>query len=315
MHWILAGAGFVFIVALFYSAGFTRMESLADLITAISNYLARGTGSTVHEHPWYQYLSWFFFFKSADGWIRGEGLVLLFALAGFVDLFRTSSRMPAEREFLQILGLFSMLQLVAFSIIPYKTPWNALTFYPGLLTLAAVGVVWLYRRLKGKAVRIALALFLVTGGIHFVWQSRQLNYILDSDPRNPFVYAHPLPEVTRMTDRIEQLAAVMPEGRDTPLQVIVQGDDYWPLPWYLRRFSRVGWLNSVPEKGLPAPLIITSPELYDSVTEFIYFRPPPGQKSLYVPLFERDIALRPDAFLNAYIQYELLSSEETDALR
>jgi hypothetical protein len=37
-------------------------------------------------------------------------------------------------------------------------------------------------------------------------------------------------------------------------------DDYWPLPWYLRRFKQTGWWSNAPEDPY-APIIIISPRL------------------------------------------------------
>jgi hypothetical protein len=131
-----------------------------------------------------------------------------------------------------------------------------------------------------------------------------------SEPNNPYVYAHPTRDLLKIPSRIMDLAEVMPEGFNTPVQVIISGDDYWPLPWYLREFKKVGWWNRIPENALAAPLIITSEEMDSQVVEYIYTRPPPGQRHLYVPLFEYNIAMRPDKFLNVYARYDYLPVEE-----
>jgi predicted membrane-bound mannosyltransferase len=40
--------------------------------------------------------------------------------------------------------------------------------------------------------------------------------------------------------------------------------DAWPLPWYLRRFTRVGYWKTPPD-DCDAPLVIADPELADDL--------------------------------------------------
>jgi hypothetical protein len=44
------------------------------------------------------------------------------------------------------------------------------------------------------------------------------------------------------------------------IKVITEPDEAWPLPWYLRRFGRVGYWQEVDEAGALAdvPLIVSS---------------------------------------------------------
>ncbi len=48
------------------------------------------------------------------------------------------------------------------------------------------------------------------------------------------------------------------------IQVI--GDDYWPLPWELRRFPRVGYWAQPPEK-LDGDIVLASADVVDEVSE------------------------------------------------
>ena len=89
------------------------------------------------------------------------------------------------------------------------------------------------------------ALLAATGPL--AWQSYRASYVLGADPRNPYVYAHTLPDIVRLSDDVEQLAHAAPEGHRTVIAVIWQDAYYWPLPWYLRRFDHVGYWTHVPD--------------------------------------------------------------------
>jgi hypothetical protein len=143
---------------------------------------------------------------------------------------------------------------------------------------------------------------------HLAWQAYRASFVAYEDPGNPYVYAHTTNDVPRLVRRVEQIAAAHPEGRDMPVQVICPDDDYWPLPWYLRAFGRVGWLGRVPH-GPAAPLVITQPEMEPSLVEYLYEEQPPGQRHLYVPVpaGQADGAwhLRPHVPLRVYARLDL----------
>ena len=78
------------------------------------------------------------------------------------------------------------------------------------------------------------------------------------------------------------------------VKVITPDGDYWPLPWYLRRFKSVGWYDKVPDDPF-APIMIVSAQLdarYDEKSD---------KKWIMVGLTE----LRPGKFLELYVEAEL----------
>ena len=74
------------------------------------------------------------------------------------------------------------------------------------------------------------------------------------------------------------------------IEVMAPESDYWPLPWYLRRFKRVGWWDHVPEDA-SAPVKIVGTKLCaaldaksnnDSLAKGIYGLRPGTELYLYV---------------------------------
>ena len=108
------------------------------------------------------------------------------------------------------------------------------------------------------------ALVLAAGVGQLGWQAYLLNFNprFIADPLNPYVYAHTPMPLPRLAAQLDRLAERVPGGRDLAIQVVVT-DNYWPLPWYLRKFpeERVGyWLDAARWKQemdhFPPPAIL-----------------------------------------------------------
>ena len=91
------------------------------------------------------------------------------------------------------------------------------------------------------------------------------------------------------------------------IQVICTDNDYWPLPWYLRSFNNVGWWDKVDYKTPAAPIIIATSDLEKDILKLLYEVPPAGKRDLYVPLFDRDMYLRPNVKLLGFVKQELVN--------
>lgn len=90
------------------------------------------------------------------------------------------------------------------------------------------------------------------------------------------------------------------------IEVICPEDDYWPLPWYLRSFPNVGWWNRVNFSQPAAQVIIASPSVESELLKKLYEWPPPGERSLYLPLFRSTTELRPQVEIRGYVTKELM---------
>jgi hypothetical protein len=108
-----------------------------------------------------------------------------------------------------------------------------------------------------------------------------------------------------MVRSIEDVSKTHPDGKNMYIQVICSGSDYWPLPWYLRSFPNIRWQNRVDDSVPIAQVIIVSPGLENDLSRKLYEVPPPGQKNLYVPLFESFMELRPHVELRCFVAKDL----------
>src|SRR5205807_8907454 len=81
-------------------------------------------------------------------------------------------------------GLFA-----AYTIIPYKTPWLALSFLLPMCIIAGYGIGELASS-KNLAAKLAAVILAVGGSSILAYQSYELNFVRYDDEEMGYVYAH-----------------------------------------------------------------------------------------------------------------------------
>ncbi|PTX99760.1 hypothetical protein DB346_18250 [Verrucomicrobia bacterium LW23] len=260
---IMGGAALVvfsFVFVLLYTSFGYHWGGLADTPGAVPRFVQRAGGEG-HEKPSFTYAVWLLapgrFSAGWAGWsllVLGVGAVL----------------MEWERPAVRFLAGVVLATLVIYSAIPYKTPWLVLTFVGPACLVAGAGAVALFaaarKRLHNRV--LCIAAMVLGGGL--IWQlggeTRRLCFDDPADDRNPLAYSPTVADVARvepwLLERVRSFdaRAATTEGYGAVLYVI--GADYWPLPWYLRRFKYVGYWTHVPEgKAIPQAVICSSDAL------------------------------------------------------
>lgn len=299
-HLLAAVLAAALIAALFFSSFLTHPRGIADAVTAYGTYVERAAGTASwHVHPWHYYLGLLLYFQWDGGPVWTEGAILAFALAGLTLAARARPASAADSGFLTFVACYTVLMIVAYAAIPYKTPWCLLGFLHGLILLAGAGVARLYAAATTRAARIAAVAIAAAAGAHLGWQAWGGSFRYAADPRNPYVYAHTGPGVFEIARRVEDLAAVHPQRHSMPIEVVTR-ENLWPLPWYLRRFSDVRWETAPAEDTAAAPVILATPDMEGAVAHKLYEVRPPGQRELYVSIFDAPVDLRPQVEVRGY---------------
>lgn len=262
---LICGAVAVAGMWLLYAQGGARPGRGFDLFHAISQQVARGTGSE-HAHPLWTYLDWAFGISPVgipwSGWL---GLIL--AGLGFWQGRRTPQ--------LRLLAYLVISLLTFFSLLSYKTPWLMLVWLWPLALLAGSGVAWIFTqgRTNGWAVACTVA------GLLY-WESYIRCQRASVDLGNPLAYSPSSTDLARLSEDLALIAKKHPEAQNVMIQVVAR--DYWPLPWTLRKFPETGyWSESTPL--YPPAISLLGPEIAASLPT-----PPPDLRSY---------ALRPGVFI------------------
>ncbi len=294
---------------LFYSSFFANPRGILDSFAAYTAYFQRAGQNQWHIHPWYYYLDILTWMEGFERVTWNEDFIVVAAGFGFIIAMTKKSFPDGNLNLVRFIAFYTLIMTIVYSAIPYKTPWSMLSFLHGMILLAGVGTAVLIKMSLYWWERLAVGLLLVFFGLLLpLGQAYMGSYKYYADPSNPYVYAHPVPDVLDITERIEEIARAHPDGYNMYIQVICTDDDYWPLPWYLRRFSNVGWWNKVDPGAPAAPVIIASPSVEAALLSKLYELPPPGEKDLYVPLFDAYTELRPGVELRGYVTKNLWDS-------
>jgi uncharacterized protein (TIGR03663 family) len=291
-HLILGAATAAAVAMLLMSSFLTHPQGIADSVLAFRSYFVKGSGvNTPHVHPWYFYINLLLYFHHAGAPVFSEALIAGLAVVGCAVSRGTVAR---------FLAIYTVLLVAITCALPYKIPWNILGFWHGAILLAGIGTAWMWQHAP-KPVVVALV---GIGVAHLGWQARAASFQYGANPGNPWVYAHTGPDVSVIVKQMEALAAVSPAGHALKVQ-IVSKDNLWPLPWYLRRYSGAGWWNGVSDTAPLAPVILATPDMEPALLHRIYEVPPPGQREMYVNMFDRPVDLRPGLEIRGYVAKSL----------
>lgn len=159
---------------------------------------------------------------------------------------------------LLIFGHIAKLKYVEASKIPdvtwdfdFSTNWPYLVC---ILLLAGYAGYILYsrsdRRKTSPHFYLTIAAVLAVSS----YQMYELNFVHYDDDAYPYVYAHTRRELLQMLDEIDRVSKRMGTGPDTGIAIV--SPDYWPLPWYLRDYKKVGYYPQIVATN--EPIIIGS---------------------------------------------------------
>ncbi len=293
---------------LFFSSFLKNPQGIIDSVLTYENYFTKAAQDSVHQHPWFYYLRILAWNNGPGPLIWTELPVLIFSFLGIFFVFYNKGNTMRE-QFFRTMALFSLLMMLIFSFMPYKTPWNILSSYFGLILLAGYGCISVLNTFTKGMLRITVLIIMVVAALSLITQVIYSNYKYPTHPSNPYVYGHTSSDVFHMIDRINKVSEINPEGKELLIQVICSNNDYWPLPWYLREYSQVGWWNNINPDTPLSPLMIVSPDLKESLIKKMYTEPKPGEKYLYIPLFDEGTELRPGVYLDGYVRQDYFNDQ------
>jgi uncharacterized protein (TIGR03663 family) len=296
-HWKKLAAGALAVAAvsiLFFTSFFTNASGPLDSIRTYEPWLSRAGGNSPHIHPWYFYFHRLLWFQQGKGPLWTEAFILALGLIGTGTALWRRGAGQGDPRLARTVAFYTIVLMLGYTVISYKTPWCLLGFWVGMILLAGAGAVTLVQWARRPAFQIPVALLLALGTAHLGWQAWRANVEFPANRVNPYVYAHTSPDFDNLIHRLHQLANADPLGHDMLVKVMIQGGDYWPLPWYLREFRRVGWWNRIAEDPFAPVMIVSS--AFDAAFDEL-----PEKTHLMSGYFQ----LRPGVFLELYVELEL----------
>jgi uncharacterized protein (TIGR03663 family) len=262
---IIAVAIFIAVNVLFYSSFFRNFpKGVWDAIKTFEFW--RKTGREAHVHPFTTYIWWLL--------LQEAPIILLGAVGAVVTVLRPT------KAFALFTALWAFGLIAAYSLIAYKTPWLVLSFIVPLALCSGHAIQWIYEELKQIGLdetprKLVLAVVVVLAAgfapgimrayaedkVHWKtfipgYQTLDLNF-LNYDNDNPYyvyVYAHTRRDLLKMISEVDRIAQRTHQGGQTGITIV--SPDYWPLPWYFRNYTRVGYHGRMAQSN--EPVIIAS---------------------------------------------------------
>lgn len=219
---VLGAITFAGLYYLFYSSFRTNPNGLSDSFQTFAIW--RKTGTEAHVHPFATYIKWL---------LLREGPIFFLGIAGALFIV-----LKPKNAFALFAALWAFGIIAAYSLIPYKTPWLMLNFVVPLTLIGGYAVQAIHE-FAGRQWRVTgVVLFLVLS--FTAYQSIDLNFknYDNDDTSYVYVYAH----TTRgLLDLVKEIDRIANERTGGQTGITIVSPDYWPLPWYLRNYSRVGY--------------------------------------------------------------------------
>lgn len=216
----MIGFGFLFEVALF-TGFFFDPKGLQDMVESVMFWTKTGGGGkSGHEKAFIYYFELLHIYE----W------PILLGLISSIPLFFFS------KSSVRMLILFSVGIFLAYSIIPYKTPWLSLNFIWSF-ALVFGALIEMIRRMNQKRVRRFLLLAVWIGLGVMIKKTLELNFRDFANEKEKYVYVQSTLEMKSAIDRIQMRLTQFPEDLSSRISVLVK--DPWPLPWVLGIFPNL----------------------------------------------------------------------------
>jgi hypothetical protein len=244
---------------LLFSGFLANPAGVRDMIMAFAPWMATGTGdASGHEKPfWY--------------WLQ---LLARYEWPLLATLLALPALLLHESRWAWRLGATGFGLVLAYSLIPYKTPWLIigmllpLSFAFGFLMELALA----HLRAPWRLAPLALGCVLLTVSLY---TSLRLNFRDYANFSEPYVYVQTSPDVNRLMDNLDSLIEVFPARRN--LSVLVITPDPWPLPWLLGRFPGLSYGTAETARDITADVVIsdaTGQRQVEAALGEFYFRQP-----------------------------------------
>lgn len=263
----------VFAIVLFYSGTFLHWPGVLGLYETYAAWFKTGVAEGGHAKSAYD----LFTMK-----IQGRDVVILNAywldlmrryewpaLLGLAGCVRLLWPAPAQLRYLAITGAGT---LVAYTIIPYKTPWLLLPMlWPFWFVFGAL--MQEYRHLAAVAFTGAsvIAISLVT--------AVKLNFVDFDNPAQPYVYVQTHRSIAKLTEPWLDRVKRDPAARHFFGEFYL--DSYYPLPWIFGEFTNVSYPQGLPQSAVIGDVIAAEVS-----------KAPDVEKHLPEPYIRREFRLR-----------------------
>ena len=272
-----------FTIALFYTAFFEHPKGFFDFFKAFWSYKT----TAGHDKAFDYYIKLLFLPSSYGKLFWWEGSIFLLGILSYTFQKKKSK----VASFFLLTG---GIHFIVYSLLSYKVPWLVLIPWTCLILFAGVSIAtWMnslsvsekttstivlgsegnnkntnsnINLFNAKDIKLAIAIGLILIiSLGHIQQCYRMLTRFHSDHRNPYAYVPSSKSIISWSQGLDELTNTKAfEGES-----YVIGNDYWPLPWYLKKIHAVHYTSEIPEKVDKAPLVIVMPAMKDKLLQHL----------------------------------------------
>ncbi|HEV7698899.1 MAG TPA: hypothetical protein VGO43_01585 [Pyrinomonadaceae bacterium] len=213
----------IYLGVLFFTSFFTYGEGVGKAFEAYSIWTKTGSKDHTQNGP-LAYLKW---------GMKVESPLYILGLFGSV-----ATMLWARHRLAMFTALWGIGLLAAYTIIPYKTPWLALSFLLPMCISAGYALGQMIES-RNLGLRIAASALAAVGLATLAWQAYDLNFVRYDDEEMGYVYAHTKRGFNDLVAQIEHYSEKSGKGKDATIEIV--SPDYWPMTWYMNDYGHANF--------------------------------------------------------------------------
>lgn len=216
-HLSLATFSWVFL----FTKGFSNFAALSDFFHAFMPWTKTGVQGAGHNKPFLYWLGMIYNYELP--------LLILWVLL-LVGLVKYWRRLSYGAQFL---GGASLLHFLAYSAVPYKTPWCLITILAPICLFMMVA----WKQILGSWTIRNFVKFVVVVVALFTWKSTQQLNFKTPWMTHDYVYVQTRPQLKVLMDYL--LDKARGDAAIAQMKIQVAGTEAWPMAWWMMPFSNV----------------------------------------------------------------------------
>lgn len=220
---------FYIVLSLFFTSFFSHGDGVGKFFKAFEMWTHQGTVGSKHTKSFDYYFKLLYRFEKPS---------LFFGILGILYAFW--KRKPLEL-FVAFFGIGSFL---AFSLIPYKTPWCVQNLLLPLIILSGIFIRALFELTPSFVLRCVYVPVILVFLFNSLKVSADVNYLSYDNDSYELVYVQTLRSAKKMVTRIDELCNVKFDGRET--KILMTSSENLPLNWYFRKHTTFWHQRIVP---------------------------------------------------------------------
>ncbi len=232
---------FLYVGALFFSSFFTYPAGLKGAFEAYAIWTKTGNTDHTQNGNW-AYLRW--------GMIIESPILILSVLGLLISLYK------ARHRFAMFAGIWAFGLFAAYTIIPYKTPWLALSFLLPMCIVAGYAVNELSAS-RNPGTKILGGILAVAATCILAFQTYDINFVRYDSDAMPYIYAHSKREFLDLIKQVEYYADKSGQGKKAKIEIV--SPDYWPMPWYMNDYPNAAFSGKLVD-ATTAEMIVAKKE-------------------------------------------------------